>query len=342
MDKIERFLEKGKLLDPELYNELKEMEEGGLVDELIESENLVLKKSDLRRARIPEPEIETGNEETKDHLFISDFTDFYLQRFEFLKGEIENKLDETTTTINRADGASSVVGMVRKVEDGDVVLEDKTGKIVLKTDRKFLKDEVVGVEGEVISNDGKRMAPDRFFFPGIPLGKEVNTTDQELRGLLVSDVSGLDEGKVRELGVDYVFVAGEPETKVDLGTTVVHLSQDHTKEQNTIKATDPARVKVGPISLLIHSGDAVDNAMEKLDAEQEEAMRSLLEKRHLNPSKRFHHRDPLLLDEVPDIVHVSGDPTMLNYKGVTFLSTSKGRGFVVNFRTRDTEEVELR
>lgn len=340
MTGVEDFLEKGKLLSPGVYEKLEDLGEEQR-EKLLGSDSLVLTENDINMVNIPAPKIESRVDPNRDgHVFISDFTDFYLERFEFLEDEIEAKMDENTTTVNKADGSSSVVGMVRKVEEDRIVVEDKTGKLFVNTDNKFLKDEVVGVKGEVITNDEKTMDPEDFIYPDIPLNKDVKETEKELKGLFVSDISELDEDLIEELDVDYIFVAGETED-IDLGTTVISLSNSYEENVDTVSGKDPLRASIGPINIMLHSGEAVEVAKEKLDLDFKRTAIELLKKRHLHPSKNPGLEDLYLLKQVPDIIHVDGDHDMVNYKGTTFISTSDEAGYVVNFKTREVEEVEL-
>ncbi|MFB6217297.1 MAG: hypothetical protein ABEJ72_10110 [Candidatus Aenigmatarchaeota archaeon] len=340
MNSVEDFLEKGKLLSPEVYSRLKDMEEEE-IDRLMDSDSLVLRDEDIRRASIPAPEVEKRTGMNRDgHLFISDFTDFYLQRFEFLKQEIEEKMDGTTTTINKADGSSSVVGMIRRNGEDETVLEDKTGKLTVRTDEKFLADEVVGIKGRVITNDEKVMDPETFFFPDIPLNKDINQTEQDLKALFVSDLSEVDRERVEGLDVDYVFVAGNV-GKNDLGTTVISLSDTYEQRTDTLKGKDPLRVSVGSIDVMVHSGEAIEEAKQTLELDERRAAIELLKKRHLYPTKSPGLEDVYLLEEVPDIVHMDGEGSMVNYKGTTFVSTSDDTGYVIDLSSREVEEVEL-
>ncbi len=335
MKLVEEFLERGKLLSPGIVEELKQMEEGEL-ETLFDDEDLVIGEDSLKKLRVPKPDIVRFEEREGDEIHVSDFTEFYLNRFEFLKEEVKKRLDgEDISSINNlSSGTSSIIGMVRKVEDGEIIVEDKTGELKLKTDERFLEDEVVGVKGNVIKNKEAAMDPRKIIYPDVPLGKEVRTLEEDLVALFVSDINDDVKKFIEDRKPDYVFCASELDGETD---RAVHISS----EPGELSDVDPVRCRLGDIMVLVHNGRSVDKAEDKLDVDRKDAMVSLLKKRHLDPVEMHSLRDRYFLREVPDIVHVSGkEKVATNYKGVTLLSTTEDEAFTVNLRTREFKEVK--
>ncbi len=334
MTTVEDFLERGKLLSPDVVEDIDSLDDEAK-EKLFEKDGLVIRRKDFEDVNRPKPRIVVNNHEGREELHVSDFTEFYLERFEFLKDEVRNRLDgeEISSINNVSSGKTSVIGMVRKVDDGKVLLEDKTGELILKTDKKFLEDEVVGVKGRVIRNEDVTMSPEKIIYPDVPLSKEVRTLDDDLKALFVSEVNEKIENLVEEKEIDYVF-----STSKDSPDNVVHISN----EAGELSDIDPVRCDLGELRILIHNGDSVKKAEDSLDLDRREALISILKRRHLDPIEMHSLNDRYLLRKVPDIVHVSDDEGIsVNYKGVTLVSTTENRAYIINLKTRDVEEVEL-
>lgn len=336
MNLVEDFLKKGKLLSPEVVEEVDnlEVDEG---EKLVETEEIVITSQDVKKLKVPEPEIIHHEGVVKDEVHISELTEFYLDRFEFLKGEVKDRLDgaNISSIKNLSSGKSSVIGMVREVEDGELLLEDKTGELTLKTEERFLEDEVIGVKGEVIKNKDAVMSPSKIIHPDVPIQKKVGTLDQELTALFVSEINKDVKEYLSETGPDYIFCASD---NIGGREDVVHISD----EPGELSDIDPVRCKLGDLHILLHDGEALEKAERELGVERKKALTSLLKKRHLDPVEMHSLKDRYLIEKVPDIVHVSGNGSvMTNYKGVTLLSTTENKGFLVNLKTREVDDVEL-
>lgn len=343
MDKLEKFLDRGKLIHPNLYEEMGSLGEEE-IEKLLESNSLVISKEDLKRINLPKPKIILQEREEREHVHVSDFTQFYLERFNFLKEEIQKKLEKgNISSINKlSSGKAAVIGMVRKVSDEEVILEDNTGRAVLETQDKFLEDEVVGVKGDVIVNEEARMHPEKIIYPDAPLGKEVNKTEKDLSALFLSKIDEKSRRIIEEREPEYIFLSKKVERSgEEIRVPAVGISDEGWEEGNLKTGEDPVHVKLENLKILLHDGSAVNKAKEKLNVNQTKAMISLLQKRHLNPPEMHSLKDRYLLKEVPDIIHVNGDTAMANYKGVTLLSTSPEKGYEVNLKTREIEEVDL-
>lgn len=345
MKTVEDFLEKGKLVSPDLYEELENLNDED-IESLIDSQSLVLSREDMEALKIPEPKIIERDENGKGSAHVSDFTQFYLKRFNFLKGKIEEKLEdgEISSVDKLSSGSAVVIGMVREVGDSGTVLEDNTGQLTLQTDERFLEDEVIGVKGEVIMNDEPKMSPKKIVYPDVPLGKEVKTTEEEFTALFASSITQDLEEKIEELKPNYLFLSEEVEDFPEAPTEayVVGISENKGKDGNTKLDRDPVWVKIDGLTLFLHSGKAVNQSKRKLGTTQNETLLTLLKKRHFYPSNIHSLNDRYLLEEIPDIVHVHGEEgSMANYKGVTLLSTTEDQAYLLNLKTREAEEVEL-
>ncbi len=335
MKAVEDFLEKGKLLSPEVVEEISSLGDEEL-EKVLEGSDLVITKKDIESLKVPEPEIVHHDEASSDEVHISDLTEFYLDRFEFLKEEVEKRLDDANISSinNLSSGKTSVIGMVRKVDDGSVLLEDKTGELTLKTEEKFLEDEVVGVKGEVIVNEDVVMSPDKIINPDVPIRRQVPTLDQDLTALFVSEINQDVKERLKEIDPDYIFCASQRTG----GKKVVHISE----EGEGLSDIDPVRCDLGNLHILVHDGEALKKAERDLDIDTKEALVALLKKRHLDPVEMHSLQDRYLIRKVPDILHARGnEAVMTNYKGVTLVSTTDEKAFLVDLKTREVDEVEI-
>jgi len=335
MKAVEDFLEKGKLLSPEVVEEISSLGDGEL-EKVLEGSGLVITKKDIESLKVPEPEIVHHDEASSDEVHISDLTEFYLDRFEFLKEEVKKRLDDANISSinNLSSGKTSVIGMVRKVDDGSVLLEDKTGELTLKTEEKFLEDEVVGVKGEVIVNEDVVMSPDKIINPDVPIRRQVPTLDQDLTALFVSEINQDVKERLKEIDPDYIFCASHRTG----GKKVVHISE----EGEGLSDIDPVRCDLGNLHILVHDGEALKKAERDLDIDTKEALVALLKKRHLDPVEMHSLQDRYLIRKVPDILHARGnEAVMTNYKGVTLVSTTDEKAFLVDLKTREVDEVEI-
>lgn len=335
MKAVEDFLEKGKLLSPEVVEEISSLGDEEL-EKVLEGSDLVITKKDIESLKVPEPEIVHHDEASSDEVHISDLTEFYLDRFEFLKEEVKKRLDDANISSinNLSSGKTSVIGMVRKVDDGSVLLEDKTGELTLKTEEKFLEDEVVGVKGEVIVNEDVVMSPDKIINPDVPIRRQVPTLDQDLTALFVSEINQDVKERLKEIDPDYIFCASQRTG----GKKVVHISE----EGEGLSDIDPVRCDLGNLHILVHDGEALKKAERDLDIDTKEALVALLKKRHLDPVEMHSLQDRYLIRKVPDILHARGnEAVMTNYKGVTLVSTTDEKAFLVDLKTREVDEVEI-
>ena len=339
MSSVEELLEEGKLISPEVKEEIDSLNDD-VIQTLLDSNSMVIGKDELRELSIPRPEVMKEDEEVKEEIHVSDFTEFYLERFKFLKNEIKERMDkENTSSINRvSSGKASIIGMVRQCEDDEIIVEDNTGKITVRTSEKFLEDEVIGVKGEVIKNDEVVMSPDKIFYPDVPLGKEVKSLDQDLSALFVTEITEDVMEKIEEIEPEYVFSVSEVKNPGSIPAHVVCISPEET--ENSSK--DPLRCDLGSLRILMHDGSSVEKAQSELERGMRETLIFLLKRRHLNPIEMHSLRDRYLLKEVPDILHTKGDENVAaNYKGVTLLSTTEEEGFLVNLETREVEELDF-
>lgn len=343
MKDIKEIIDKEKLIHPDLVDVLDDVSEDEL-EELLQLDVLVLKKEHLDRIRLPDIEYSKLDTVEGNELHVSDFTELYLDRYNYLREIILDKLkNNNISSIDNLDsGKYSVVGMVRKVKKDKVIVEDSTGRLNLKTDKEFIRDEVVGVTGNVIRNEDEIvMQVDKVVYPDVPLRKKVNKTDMELTGLFVTKVDSRVLDVIENKDLDYVFAIQDSEDLHDLDVSAVVLGENYNEQGNVKTVKDMTRLNLESIKIIIHNGKEVKKVKERMDYSQVEVMLKLLKRRHLNPQRLGRYKDKYLLEEVPDIIHMKGEDTMANYKGVTLISTGEDKGFIIDFHTRDIEEIEL-
>lgn len=342
MNTVKEFFKEEKLIHPSLADKLDDLTEEEL-DKLKKIDSLVLKISHLKRIRLPEIKV-NKLDYVDDVIHVSDFTELYLERYHKLKEIILDKLDENeVSSIDKlSSGKASVVGMVRKIKEKEVIIEDNTGKISLKTDDDFIKDEVVGVKGKVIINkDETIMYPDKIIYPDVPLKKQINKTEEDIKGMFVSKVTEKVIDIVDAKNIDYLFSIEKTDQLSKLEIPCVVLDDKYTNDVNIKYVKDMTRLMVEPIKIVMHDGKEINKIMRDKGYDQVEVMLKLLKRRHLNPQKLGKHKDKFFLDDIPDIIHVKGEDTMVNYKGVTMVSTGKNKCYIINFKTRDIKEIEI-
>jgi DNA polymerase II small subunit/DNA polymerase delta subunit B len=332
MEIIDRFLEKGVLLSPDVMNKIKEEE----VEELLtkfDKKKIVLTDDFYCFARGKGVKVVEEYKKESEVKRITNFVDFYNKRFEFLREILMEKLgQEKITSINKLNvGEATVIGMVREKKDNGFSLEDSTGSVFCKSDKNVLEDDVVAAKGNF---NKKEFSAEKIFYPDIPLKNNVNTTGEECHVLFTKNLSKDPEG------VHYIFAfGGEPDVLNKTNSWIVTKKDKIKKGPKHVGLNLPGVVEVEGIKIMIF--DASFDELKKKTGEKDEKklITSLLQRRHLLPFV-YMENDPYLIEDIPDLIFFPGkEPFFLNYKGVSAVSVTDKKSFLVNLKTRDYEEV---
>jgi len=331
MNLIDKFLEKGILLSPEVKDKIKPEE----VDDLMlkfDKRDVVLTNDFYSFTRGRGVKVISEYKKDSEIKRITNFVDFYNNRFEFLRKILMEKLgQEKITSINKLNtGNFTIIGMVREKKKDGFSLEDSTGSLYCISGKDVLEDDVIAVKGRF---DKKKFTEEKIFYPDIPLKNKVNRTREESRVLFIKNLK-------KDPGVHYVFTfEGDPGVLNKTKSWVVSTKDKIKKGPKKLGLNLPAIVDVEGIKIMIFGGKLDEIKKKTGEKDERKLIVSLLQRRHFLPFV-YMENDPYLIKEIPDIIFFPGaEPFFLNYKGVSAISVTNNMGFLVNLKTRDYEEV---
>lgn len=332
-DVVEKFLKKGILISPDIKAKIKPEEVEEIATKLDEKSAVLTEDCYcfIRGKGVKVIEEYKKGEEVKR---ITNFVDFYNKRFEFLREILKAKLEvEKITSINKLNyGSVVVIGMVRERKEDGFTIEDSTGSVFCVSDKKMLEDEVIAVSGN-FSKAG--LKEEKIFYPDIPLSKKVNTTEDDCHAIFTKKFSK------KPSRASYIFTFESSAKSLDgLKSWVITKKENVSKGQKRLGLNLPSVVDVDGIRIFVFETDQMDEIKKKLNMDDEKKIIiSLLKRRHLSPFV-YMNNDPYLLKEIPDIIFFAGSKSFfLNYKGVSVISVSGDKGFLVNLKTREYEEL---
>ena len=338
MSLIEKFLEKGILLSPEAKAKIKEDEIKKLIAN-VDDKNVVLTGDILSLIKTDSVKVVNEYKKRDEIKRIGNFVDFYNKRFEFLRDILKEKLNvEKITSINKLNGGDvTVIGMVKDKNDDGFAVEDSTGSVFCISDESILEDEVVAIKGKF---EKKKLHEEKIFYPDIPLSKKVNTTKDDCMALFTKKLSSRISQKHSH--VPYIFTFElEPGISNEQKRWIVTKKGNVEKDSKKLGLNLPFVVEAGGIIILVFEMEHMNDIKKKLNIDDEKkVVISLLKRRHLLPFV-YMDKDPYLIKKIPDIIFFTGgkESFFLNYKGVSVVSVSNEKSFLVNLKTRDFEEV---
>ena len=275
---------------------------------------------------------------------ITNFVDFYNKRFEFLRKLLEEKIDSAKlTSINKLSyGEAVVIGMVRESDSKSFVLEDSTGSVKCVYDGSIIEDEVIGIEGK---KNKETFKVDRVIYPDIPLNKRVNTTEDDCHVLFTHemDEKTLSRDSLKENHIPYIFTFDIREWNVNSPEQWLVGPREKVKKNDNKKigVRLPSTVGIEGMRFFIFNFKTIEDIKRKLDIKDERKLLiSLLKRRHLSPFE-YVEGDPYLLKELPDVIFFTGgkESFFLNYKGISIISVTGEKDFILNLKTREFKEV---
>ncbi|MCK4634704.1 MAG: hypothetical protein KAT37_02410 [Candidatus Aenigmarchaeota archaeon] len=339
MGLIEEFLEKGILLSPKVKAKIKESEVNELLAKF-DDKDVVLTERIFSLIKTDNVKVVNEYKKGDEIKRIRNFVDFYNERFEFLRDILKKKLNvEKITSINKLNnGDVTAIGMVKDKKEDGFALEDPTGSVFCISDKKILEDEVVAIKGKF---EKKKLHEEKIFYPDIPLSKKVNTTKDNCPVLFTKKLSSHISQKYSY--VPYIFTfESEPGISNKQKYGIVIKKGNVEKDNKRLELNLPFVVEAGDIRILVFEMEHMDDIKKKLNIDDEKkVVISLLKRRHLLPFV-YMDNDPYLIKKIPDIIFFTGgkESFFLNYKGVSVISVSNEKSFLVNLKTRDFEEVK--
>ncbi len=301
-------------------------------------------------------------------------------RYNFLKSVLQGRLELTNlTSINKIGSSKqfSLITLLREVDyvERNVIAEDKTGSIKLffddqNTTQHLVSEETVGLF--CIQAEG-RIKIQRVVHPDIPIKREITRSKTKTKCVFFPTQtlnelrthpkhcakyeawckdSNSDNTVAFILGgmpnPDVLGALPEQNTKIALVNEQPHGSGD---DSGLAIMAEPALVKIGDVTLFLSTGDFLKDYMTVMKTNTEETLVNLLKKRHLNPTfninQPIYSNDPYLLDIIPDVIVVcsSGTPQVVNYKGVTIITTgspaSQPTVWSTDLQTRETIKIDF-
>ncbi len=303
------------------------------------------------------------------------FIELFSNRLEMVNLISINKVTDKTKKF-------SVVGLVREKSESDnsILVEDFTGETTLifsDGDRRFDEANTDDVLGFVCENDNGANSVKNIVYPDVPVKKDTARTNENITCYFFPDLhidaENFDEERYKlmlkevhsDSGTKIIFVLGgislnkEQISKVisdlpkDASKVIMVSSEDADFEigSNTLKIGDPCVVGIGPVKIFVSHGNLFEKYINDSGKLPAETLLGLVRKRHLNPrfepDKKIYDEDPYFLDTIPDIFAIGHfhKPGLVNYKGVTVLSTgslSENPIFwKINLRTRENLKIDL-
>lgn len=336
MKTVKYFLDKGYLISPEVAKKIKKEEREKIIKKL-QKEDLVLTKEKYSFIKKGPPiEVLSEYNKSQENKKIGDFVDFYNRRLSFLKEILEEKISsKDITSINKLSYGveGNIIGMVREVEENFFKLEDTTGSVKCLSPEKVLEDDVVGIKGKM---EKEGFSVEKIYYPEIPLTKKVNTSKEE-RFVAFTDNPPVSREH------SYLFTPTKNKEILEkLKKQVIVMGKTKLKKSNLCSLSHPFLIKLHGIKIFALEITWLDKIKNKLHEEDtEKIIISLLKRRHFLPFD-FVDGDPYLLREVPDLIFITGldKPFFLNYKGVSVVSITHDKGYLVNLKNREAREIK--
>ncbi|RKY24063.1 MAG: hypothetical protein DRP62_04635 [Planctomycetota bacterium] len=353
---VKLFLENGFQISVSALSLVKEDPEG-ILHELkklrprpfIVTENHVKKIINEAGGKKPQIKILKEFHLTKKPIKIEDYTKHFLSRYEKMRNILLKHTSlKRLISINKITPKTqdfSIIGLVREKKTNSLLVEDPTGEIHVffednmktKFDEIFL-DDVIGLKCKRV---GEKFYADTVIFPDIPLDRKIHKTENEMKIMVVSNPSTLNDESYQKL--------------VNLANNTKHLSSififwnedveslEELSKFNLInipKKFSPTIFQVSNVNILAipkHFFNGLNHRINK------NILTSMLKKRHVLPTfdlKVHVDTDNLILESVPDIIVSNmNEGFYKNYKGTTIVSNKDAHKiFIIDLKTREVDE----
>lgn len=358
-DIVSRFMKKGNLLTPGALGFLKNRD----IDEFLGKTypgTIITEKEFIQPAR-PGITVLKNITSVPEEMSTEDFIAFYRDRYTRMQAIITSRMKKNFTSLSKIDNSRKevfVIGIVKQIEQQDekylVQLEDmtSTAAVILDHVRDLEVDDVVAIRGV---SAGKVIYGKQIIYPDVPArppatgaGKACFVSDLHLEEAPASDFEKFMKWLEMQ-DINYLFVAGDIGNREQFEAAVQKHAYNKTvivipgeaesrnypavpaeyRSSNIVSLSNPAMIEAGGIKVLaVHRHDL-----------------SMLRKRHLGSSSMPAKQDPLVLEQVPDIVHCghTHEPHVTNYKSITIVNSgsllSRFAPVIVDFSSRDIQQV---
>ncbi|MCS7123401.1 MAG: hypothetical protein RMJ17_02400 [Candidatus Aenigmarchaeota archaeon] len=309
---IREFANRGYVLTPEALEYLKNFDSLEEIIRNIQKEKIEDKciTIDLLSKMIRKQEVEVIENDFKvGEITIECLNKLILERFEFLKGFLKNKIEMVNVlsiaNLKKSEKkGGSIIAIVVEVCENSIVVEDYTGTIRLNfnINEKIFPGDVLGF---LVSNYEVK----KIIYPDIPL--------------LVSKKS--NENVFIRFGYECDEVPKEDN---------YYFFNNKMNSKKTIVFGDYLKVRIEKNFLVL----IVNESLIKIEKNFETEMLSLLKKRNLNPLIMEFPSNALFLKDIPDFIVVFGknfDTHYFNYKGVSVIYIKENTFFDIDLKTRE-------
>ncbi|MBI2579573.1 MAG: metallophosphoesterase family protein [Candidatus Aenigmarchaeota archaeon] len=296
----------------------------------------------------------------KSEITTEDFVKFYTSKYEKMKGVILARIQKDFISLNKIDSMRNdacIIGIVREIKEDEgrkiLDVEDMTTNVPVIFEPKDAEgveiDDVVAMR---VVTGGKVLFGKEVLFPDIPIrtpakgrGKACFVSDLHLDEAPESDAdrffSWFERSDIKNL-----FVAGDIGAPAELEKFAKRMPSKNFyacpgerdsegcpqmpldfREKNIVSVSNPAMIEINGIKVLM----------------MHKAPHDMLKKRHMGRPSAIIPEDFMVIEEVPDIVHIghSHVPGITNYKSVTIVNSgsimSDFRPVVVDFSSRVAE-----
>jgi len=335
------------------------------------------------RSFLKEPNIETLKTFSykKRRVSVQDTVRYFTNTYEKLRNMIAGNPDLINLiSINKITTQTknfSLIGSVREKdeENKSITIEDTTGEIeIYINDSEIFHEIVVDDVLGIVCTKTDRPSAERIIWPDIPLRRSINKTDEDVYCLFVSGfnmgaenfnkktyenfLEWLRKNKYDKL---YIFILGGVSSKkediinffdglpLDSFKIFVPGEIDSNTNVDVLLIKQPTILKIeNKLIFLICRGDVLSKYTKLWNETLNKVMLNLLKKRQLDPvfDKQIYEEDQVL-DVVPDVFvsQDSNEPSLLNYKGTTILTTgsfaSTPSFWLMNLKTRETIKIDF-
>lgn len=300
---IRKLMGRGVMVTPEILKKIEETGINDFLDKTDQGNSTVV--DDVGGERMMKCIV--GSSNTLSEMTPQDVITANMEKYEKIRKQLLRRVNAVSVSnIGRSSSKLCIVGMVKETMNGGFVLEDSTGEVEVKSEKKVELDDVIGVSGWVRE---KTLFAEEILYADIPMSREAVRMDNTL--LLTSDP------EKPAAGADVVITPYsliEKDEERDIPNPAWVFLQNGSKKMTV---------------LVYRTDDHIG---------KEEAI-SWLKKRYLGGDTSPAPESGRILETVPDILWIvsKNDFWTENYKGVTIVSFGAGRNAVIDLRTRKVE-----
>lgn len=322
----------------------------------------------------------------KEKVDIEQYISMYNKRYEKISKILLGKMSNLkVTSINNIQKQTefSLIAMVREKDpiERTLLVEDPTGNIIVYIEDKeaagvneyeaIIEDDIFGL---VCGRTPSGIKVKQIIWPGIPLNRKINKTDESIKCLFISNlhidspkhnnpnykklINWVEKTKFEKF---YIFVLGGlSANKKDVKKFLSHLpknsfkiflrSNDDAKFENASKidkktavSKDPILISIKGVKIFLVQGERLQNYKRTWpNTNAGSIIINLLKRRAVRINGNV-----IILEEVPDVFAMGGfgRPETSNYKGTTIISTGDfidtSAAWVLDLKTREINKLNF-